>query len=420
MASPAAALAALLALACGGSKPAPTSGPSPGAGTPAAPSTTPSSPAAPTASSGSGADSGVSFERLDAASECDALAPRPAPAPVVVHVDAGGGACTAATGDGTGALAIAVRDGAGGITWHAYAPGGGARAAFASFALVPEPSGWHGLRGSPSGAAELAVVSPDGTVASTRSVSPDPGVATGLRYDLAQDPLGGSLVLTRSVAIAGNHWHRVDGRRFDAAGQPRWPQPIALDVASDPTAPLFMAGGVSRSGDVLFLRQASAFLVADWLDGAGGNVGTSGSTERSSDVTGGDGVHDVIALKPLLDGALALRAGGQWRRVYASRATASAPLPGWLAARAAWTFQLTRGNAGYAVFPPAGQASADCTQLLELVAPSGRLCGRVTLRESGSGCTTGALDQGWDGTLVQQSGHDACTFRWWPRLLAGG
>ncbi len=67
-----------------------------------------------------------------------------------------------------------------------------------------------------------------------------------------------------------------------------------------------------------------------------------------------------------------------------------------------------------------GQASADCAQSIDLIAPSGRLCGRVTLRESGSGCTTGAVDQGWDGTVVQQSGHDACTFRWWPRLLAGG
>jgi hypothetical protein len=44
----------------------------------------------------------------------------------------------------------------------------------------------------------------------------------------------------------------------------------------------------------------------------------------------------------------------------------------------------------------------------------------VTLREEGTGCTTGALDQGWDGTVVQQTAHGACGYRWWPRLLGGG
>lgn len=42
---------------------------------------------------------------------------------------------------------------------------------------------------------------------------------------------------------------------------------------------------------------------------------------------------------------------------------------------------------------------------------------RVVLREAGTGCTTGAVDQGWDGTVVQQSGKDACTYRYWPGLL---
>jgi hypothetical protein len=66
-----------------------------------------------------------------------------------------------------------------------------------------------------------------------------------------------------------------------------------------------------------------------------------------------------------------------------------------------------------------GTLSADCTQSIELLAPSGRLCGRIVLHEDGAGCTTGEVDQGWDGTVVQQSGHDACRYRWWPRLLAG-
>jgi hypothetical protein len=42
----------------------------------------------------------------------------------------------------------------------------------------------------------------------------------------------------------------------------------------------------------------------------------------------------------------------------------------------------------------------------------------VTFRASDAGpCTTGAIDQGWDGTVVQQASADACTYRWWPRML---
>jgi hypothetical protein len=37
--------------------------------------------------------------------------------------------------------------------------------------------------------------------------------------------------------------------------------------------------------------------------------------------------------------------------------------------------------------------------------------------DDATGCSTGAIDQGWDGTVVQQSGKDACTYRWWPGLL---
>jgi hypothetical protein len=93
--------------------------------------------------------------------------------------------------------------------------------------------------------------------------------------------------------------------------------------------------------------------------------------------------------------------------------------PAWLTSREGWTFRFTRGNRGYASFEPAGRSAPDCTQRIDLVSPGGRLCGRITLREEGSGCVTGNLDQGWDGTVVQQSATDACSFRWWPRLLAG-
>jgi hypothetical protein len=104
--------------------------------------------------------------------------------------------------------------------------------------------------------------------------------------------------------------------------------------------------------------------------------------------------------------------------VYPRLATTSAALPDWLAARAASTLRATRGNAGYAALPPPGRAAADCAQRIELLSTSGRLCGRVVLREDATGCTSGVVEQGWDGTVVQQSGKDPCTHRVWPRLLA--
>jgi hypothetical protein len=52
------------------------------------------------------------------------------------------------------------------------------------------------------------------------------------------------------------------------------------------------------------------------------------------------------------------------------------------------------------------------------VAPSGRRCGTLTFRRDGNACVTGAIDQGWDGTVVQQASSGACGWRFWPRLLA--
>jgi hypothetical protein len=179
---------------------------------------------------------------------------------------------------------------------------------------------------------------------------------------------------------------------------------------------MFLAGGVSTRGDALVLAQDSAFLDASWLGAGGDAVAASDAGERSEDVVGA-GIEHAMELAPLLDGALAVRSDGAFRRTYAPRATASGPLPEWLAERAASSVRVTRGGAGYAALPPAGEASPECAQRIDLVSPSGRLCGRVILREDGGPCTTARVDQGPDGTVVQQSPRDACTYRWWTGLL---
>ncbi len=403
-----------LALACGG----PGSAPASEAPTEGAPDG---------AGGGSGAGplpAEVGLERLDPSAECDGLVPASAPDAVTVRRSPPAGtACAAGISDGTGAVALAAVGGASGASAQVYGRDGAPRGAFtADLPLVPEPSGWHALvrtPGPPGGdpKVEHVAIAPDGSVAHRETVSPDPALLTRLGWNLSSAPAGGSLFAIRSTSLAGNHWSRVDASRFDASGARRW---TAERITTDDSAlePTFLAVGGSTGGDALVLSQDSAQLDVTWLDPDGAVVASADRAERFDAVLGSGALQHDIELAPLLDGSIALRSDGAFRRSYAPRALASGALPDWLAARSGSTFRITRGGRGYAVLPPAGAASPACTQAVELVSRGGRLCGRITFREEGSGCTTGAIDQGWDGTVVQQSGKDACVYRWWPGLLA--
>jgi hypothetical protein len=109
------------------------------------------------------------------------------------------------------------------------------------------------------------------------------------------------------------------------------------------------------------------------------------------------------------------------------------PLPRWLADRAGWRFRFTRGARGYALLSPPDLGTgtaADCAQPIDLVLASGRVCGRVTLHTALGGCGTGIVDQGWDGTVIQDPWprkpmelvpqgkvYGDCTFVFWPKML---
>jgi hypothetical protein len=359
----------------------------------------------------------VVIEALDTAAECAGVVPASAPAPVLFRRQAAAGAtCLGGTSDGTGAVVVGARAADGTVTWQALSGDGRPQGAFTAWPLLPQPRGWHGL--ATDGAAIRAVaVAPDGAIAAGTVVSPDPALWTNARATLAGDPAGGSAAISRAVTIAGNHWHAVFVRRLDAAGAPR-ADAARVETGSDANAPWFMGAGVSTAGEALVLLQDSSFVDAIWTDASGAIVASSTQQEPSSGVVG-DGLRHEVDAAALLDGSLVVRSDGTWRRRYGRLATRSGPLPAWLSERAAWGLRITRGNRGYAALEPGGLAAPDCAQRIELLAPSGRLCGRVTFHEGGTGCTTGALDQGWDGTVVQQSGKDSCTVRWWPRLLAG-
>lgn len=366
----------------------------------------------------------VTFERLDTASECDGLLPATAPVPVAfTRSTLAGEDCAGGVSDGTGHVALIARRASDDLSVVAVASDGRTLGAFdAQSVVLPQPEGWHLVHaeGDPDRPAVwLRAIAPDGTIARETKVSPDNPNLSRFYWQLSEDPHGGSLLIVRLWSASPFLY----AHRFDAAGAPLWPA-LGIEIAYGRHVNVF-AGAVSRHGAAL-VGTASYDWHFKWIDPAGQFV-IGGFVP--AEVLGGEGAPNSalpspipgvppVTQAPLLDGSIAMTVNGEWKRQYAPFAESTTAASPWLVARSAQSFRFTRGNRGYAFFPVAGTASADCTQPIELLAPSGRLCGRVVLHEEGTGCTTGAVDQGWDGTVVQQSGHDVCRYRWWPRLLA--
>lgn len=428
------ALLALLAALLGCGAPGPADPAPPGTSEPAPDEPAPpGSPGGAEDGGGSGAGGAgasapsAAFERLDVSGDCAGLVPDAAAAAPPVLLDwtpPAGGSCEGGLTDGTGHVAVSARLPSG-VTWRFHAPAGDARGTAAAETLSPQPDGFHGLRVSPGPREDAPLVEhvalgPGGDARSATPVSGDPALEAHFAWSYAADPAGGGAVIFQSVNLQGNHWFVLRTSRFGAGGEPGVE---GARVATDQgPGPIFRASGVSRSGEQLALWQQSAFVSAAWLDRAGAEVASATwDAGDPAEVAIGDARYapHALALAPLLDGGLALRVDGGFRRAYAPRAGRSVPLPAWLAERAAASFRFTRGNAGYAVFRPgAGTSAGDCARRVELVSPSGRLCGRAVLPAPGGACEPGVIDQGWDGSVVEQVAPGACTWRVWPRLLA--
>ena len=419
-------LVAVVALAlfvgCGsdGSSPAPAPAPSPDpnanpttaapsnpAPEPSNPSPSPPSPPAPAPPPPAPEpERFVTVERLDSNAECDALVPAKVPAPVTVKVDPAPEArgCGGAVAEGTGHVAAAVAFTPRGTEYQVFGPDGRAEQRFTlTGELWPQPEGWQGVRATTSGTPttiDVLTFFADGSPRRVEQPRP-PGFGPRLST-VAPDPGGGSLVVLWGPTGSGAGASCLgEARRFDATGAPAGtPGPTGCDVT---------AAGVSRGTEALVLESGAGGTLLRWLRADG--TPAREPAEDPSRIFG--------RLEPLLDGALAVREGGSWTRRCPHLGTASEPAPAWLAARAGQSFRFTRGNAGYAFFPPQGRTSSDCTQAVELVAPSGRRCARLTFTRDGNACVTGVIDQGWDGTVVQQTGTGACGWRFWPGLLAG-
>jgi hypothetical protein len=218
---------------------------------------------------------------------------------------------------------------------------------------------------------------------------------------LAEDPTGGIMIATDAPAVDA----------YDSSGKQRWHAQLAR-------APVAL--GVDRTGNALALFKAST-LHAQWIDHSG-HVGAEFDL--------GDGLapapSDSFEVYPRIgSGLFVLRlAGGHttWLHQLDSLATAAAAAPGYLASRPDTRLHMAHGGKAYAMLPIPAQG--DCTQRIEVLAPSGKSCGSAEFRLAPGSCTTNFIDIGYDGTVVQQlpssmedracAGTEcSCTWRWW-------
>ncbi|HEX9243976.1 MAG TPA: hypothetical protein VF875_16145 [Anaeromyxobacter sp.] len=360
-------------------------------------------------------DGTLTVERVDADAACDALVPTSAPDAVKLTAT-DGTSCGAGVSDGTGNVAAQVGTGTGSTIWQVFAPDGHALHKFEiQSQLVVEPEGWQGAKAFsntfPILGVEHLTIAADGSV--RQRLDFPVTVGNFGQWGLFPDPLGGSALAynytwfdptTKAYVCLGN------ATRLDASGRTRGSQTVLRFCRNGGV-------GVSSAGqnEMLVIELGSNYAyptaMTHWyLPGAVEGM-TPGTDPTSSFFFDTD-------LVPLIDGSLVLREGDKWTRHYAHLADQSDAAPGWLVSRPGFRFRNTRGAKGYALLPPAGTASADCSQRVELVAQSGRLCANVTIKGDGGSCSTAAVDQGWDGTLVQQGARDRCSWRIWPKLLA--
>jgi hypothetical protein len=221
---------------------------------------------------------------------------------------------------------------------------------------------------------------------------------------LAEDPTGGMVVALDVGPPA------IDA--YDATGRRRWRKQVTSETT---------ALGVDRSGNILRLFK-SGTLHGQWLDRSG-NAGAAFDLGDSLAPPPGDSFE----LYPRTgSGLFVLRlAGGHttWLHQIDSLATAAAPAPDYLQARPDTRLHVAHDGQAYAMLPIPAQGQ--CTQHIEVLAPSGKSCGSAEFALASGSCTTNFIDVGYDGTVVQQlpdsmedhscaAANCSCTWRWWP------
>ena len=354
--------------------------------------------------------------------ECDGLVPARLPDPNSARMllnQSGAGpnyGCLEGTSDGLGAVVVGGQNAfqPHDTPMRFFAPNGEQSGEYTAVGFVPIPqqSGFLGLDiyGANFEHDVLALAS-DGSVRRRVDDARTAGIA-------ANDPLGGMVVWSAPDLSAEGEL-----RAYDFKGELRWAVPMTLGG-------LLETLGVDREGNVLLLTRHSSGDIPDGLDGQwvsheGAPVGGPFAAVRI-----GDFRPSEFTLFPRVGNGLFLKhrstTKSEWLAAFGPRSSEVGAVPAWLAAHPDASLHMIHGGRGYAILPAPGQSVARCEQVIEIVAPSGRSCGMVSLPISDSACTTGSVAVGYDGTVIQRLPSDSaacegslcpCDWRWWTGLL---
>jgi hypothetical protein len=342
--------------------------------------------------------------------ECAALRPSlPGAAPhsytIPMPTDLTGVACQPAESDGSGTLALVLALIHGGDTADFVSSSSGERIGQggAVGALFGRLSGFVGQHFAGGGEQWLSARDTNGNLFAQTKHS---GHSLSVVVD---DPVGGVVV-------------PVD---FGAAGVESYDDHLNLRWKAPPPGRQ-MAFGVDRAGRTLILfngddRYGMNTVAGVWLD----EQGTAGPVFQAFGPQPG-----VVGfgLEPRVGSGLFIRAGTatgpSWVGQIDSLATSVSPPPAWLQARPGALFHMVHNGTGYAVLPPGAGASADCSQTIEVLGPSGTSCGTATFSAGSGSCNLNYIVIGYDGTVTQSLptskekqcvwGACSCTWQWWP------
>lgn len=308
---------------------------------------------------------------------------------------AGGDLCGSATSDGLGNVYLSN----GTMT----ASSAGAAVPGALIRLIPLRSGFATIETGMTFERNFTVFAPDGTGISNLGV-----LLTGSLGDQAN----GGTIITTVTCDASRTTADFEFRRFDDTGAQTSDLHLANQgcvAAVTPSAILVDSQDrtlivyAPAPGD--HLPVAPSHLAARWFDAAAQPITDwfdAGASASSS-----------LALRPLIGGGAALRAGDNWVATFPSGKAEVGAAPAAFEARKDALIVL--GGKAYAMVPDSLTAGS-----IDIVEPGGTSCGAVTTATAGDRFFTGK-----DGTLIDLTGPSPqpggpgnhCTATYYPQVL---
>jgi hypothetical protein len=367
----------------------------------------------------------ASFGRSAPQDDCVGLIPPPVRTPSVVQIDTfrRNQTCSAGSSDGSGNLALIVddEDQPHGSYVNLFSGSGTALGRYdgMQLSLFAQLEGFEGPNiYGPGLSSDLVAISPRGEVIGSAPRRP-------VVVWPAEDPRGGVVL----VVLSGPQGQQSSVEAYDAKANLRWQIPF-------PTNDALITFGVDRTGNTLLLMDGSGrygprTLTGQWID----HSGQPGVVFKAMEGLNADPRALGFVLLPRVGSGLFLQqpiflfdyspgtVRSDWVRQFDSLATGGASPPDWLAARHNTKLHMARGGKAYAMIDLPRLSSPDCSQRIEVIAPSGTSCGSATFTVGSSKCGTSNIDVGYDGTVIQQlptemerqsaSGTHTCTWRSW-------